>query len=167
MSRSWFLVPRTVLLALSVLVWGTLSSLGAIIAAVRDPKGARANAVQVLFSRGILLMSGVRVIVSGRERVPPGGVVLMSNHRSHFDVPALVAALPELRLRWVAKRDLGPIPVLGWAMRAAGHILVDRQNRARAIESLAHARRALERGAAVVVFPEGTRSPDSNLLPFK
>jgi len=167
MAPAWISATRTVAIVPLVLLWSALIATFAIISSVGDRDGSRVNAMQILFSRGVLFLSGVRLVVSGRERVPAGGMILMANHRSHFDVPALIAALPELQLRWVAKKELGRIPIFGWSMRAAGHVLVDRRNRAKAIESLVRARHALARGRAMVVFPEGTRSLDARLLPFK
>jgi 1-acyl-sn-glycerol-3-phosphate acyltransferase len=94
--------------------------------------------------------------------------VFMSNHRSHLDVFAVVAALRELQLRWVAKRELTRIPVFGWALRRSGHVIIDRSDQEKAIESLRAARLQMERGVSLVIFPEGTRSRDGvDLLPLK
>jgi 1-acyl-sn-glycerol-3-phosphate acyltransferase len=92
----------------------------------------------------------------------------MSNHATHIDVLAVVAALPELQLRWVAKRELTEVPVFGWALRHAGHVIVDRSNHEQAMRSLRAARRKMARGVSVMIFPEGTRGPGGGaMLPFK
>jgi 1-acyl-sn-glycerol-3-phosphate acyltransferase len=105
--------------------------------------------------------------VRGRERLDRGATYLvMSNHQSHYDVPVLYYVLgPNLRM--VAKKELFGVPIFGAAMRAAGFIEIDRQNRDRAIESLEVARTQLARGTHVWIAPEGTRSESGELLPFK
>jgi 1-acyl-sn-glycerol-3-phosphate acyltransferase len=92
--------------------------------------------------------------------------VFMANHHSHFDVLALLHALP-FDLRAVAKKELAYVPVFGWALAAAGFIFVDRSSRDRAIDSLRRAAEVLRAGRSILVFAEGTRSPDGSLLPFK
>lgn len=92
--------------------------------------------------------------------------VVMSNHRSVYDIPVLFQAFPRT-LRMVTKTELFKIPVWGPAMRAAGFIEIDRKDRARAIASLAVARARLESGVNVWIAPEGTRSRDGTLREFK
>lgn len=119
------------------------------------------------WARRILRGAGTPVLVEGRERIPVGGpVVYASNHSSMFDIWALAAALPG-SIRFVAKEELARIPLLGLAMVAAGHVTIDRTNRARAMEAYAQAARTIrEWGISVVVFPEGTRSRTGELGPF-
>jgi 1-acyl-sn-glycerol-3-phosphate acyltransferase len=79
-----------------------------------------------------------------------------------------VAALEEFQLRWVAKRELTRIPVFGWALRHTGHIIIDRSDHEQAIASLRAARKQMEEGISVMIFPEGTRGVTGQpLLPFK
>jgi 1-acyl-sn-glycerol-3-phosphate acyltransferase len=99
---------------------------------------------------------------------PHAPYVFMSNHRSQYDIFAVVEALPEFQLRWVAKKELASIPFFGWALRRGGHIVVDRSDTAQAVASLRAAREKMAAGVSVVIFPEGTRAaPDETLLPFK
>jgi 1-acyl-sn-glycerol-3-phosphate acyltransferase len=120
------------------------------------------------WSRRVLRGAGIPVHVDGLERIPLGGpVVYASNHSSMFDIWALAAVLPG-SIRFVAKQELARIPLLGPAMVAAGHVTIDRTNRARAMEAYAQAARTIRQwGLSVVVFPEGTRSLSGELGPFK
>lgn len=120
------------------------------------------------WSRRVLRGAGTPVQIEGAERIPLGGpVVYASNHSSMFDIWALAATLPG-SIRFVAKQELEKIPLLGPAMVAAGHVTIDRTNRARAMEAYAQAARTIrEKGVSVVVFPEGTRSRTGELGPFK
>jgi len=93
--------------------------------------------------------------------------IVISNHQSWFDVFALGAALP-VRYRFVAKQELGEIPVFGRAWKSCGHVSVDRGNREAAIEALDQAWREIhEDKLTMILFPEGTRSPDGRLKAFK
>jgi 1-acyl-sn-glycerol-3-phosphate acyltransferase len=99
---------------------------------------------------------------------PTKPYVFMSNHASHFDVLAVVAALPEFQLRWVAKRELAEIPIFGWALRRGEHIIIDRSNPEQALASLRAAKTTMDTGVSVMIFPEGTREGhDHELLPLK
>ena len=116
-----------------------------------------------------LRVSGVDVHGIRRTALDPRrSYVFMSNHASHFDALAVVAALPEFQLRWVAKRELLDVPFFGWALRRAGHIIIDRSNPEQAIASLRAAKIIMDTGVSVVIFPEGTREEhDHELLPLK
>jgi 1-acyl-sn-glycerol-3-phosphate acyltransferase len=118
------------------------------------------------WSRDLLRAAGTRVRVVGLERVPAGPVVYASNHSSMFDIWALAATLPG-SVRFVAKHELGRIPLLGRAMITAGHIMIDRAHPARALEVYRQAAAVIGSGISAVVFPEGTRSRTGELLPFK
>ena len=120
------------------------------------------------WARAILRAARVRVEVSGIENLPTDrSAILVANHESWFDVFALVANLP-VEYRFVGKVELTRIPLFGPAWLSAGHISIDRADRQRAIQSLERAGEILHPGRAVVVmFPEGTRTPDGALLPFK
>lgn len=122
-----------------------------------------------LWAQTNLVIGGVRVRVTRRAPLDPrSAYVFMSNHASHFDVVAVVAALSEFQLRWVAKRELAMIPVFGWALRNAGHIIIDRSNPEQAIATLRAAKAQMDTGVSVMIFPEGTRERhDHELLPLK
>jgi 1-acyl-sn-glycerol-3-phosphate acyltransferase len=120
------------------------------------------------WSRDILKAAGTPVVAEGLERIPRDRpVIYVSNHSSMFDIWALSATLPG-SVRFVAKQELFRIPLLGGAMRAAGHIPIDRAARKKAFEAYDQAARMIRSGtSSPVVFPEGTRSRTGELLPFK
>ena len=120
-----------------------------------------------IWSGWILGFLGIPLAVTGRERLEPGQTyVLMSNHQSVFDIFALFRSC-DRPFRMVAKRILFWIPILGWSMAMCGFIPIDRSNRDSAIRSLDRAARKIRSGVSVLVFPEGTRSRDGTLQPFK
>ena len=116
----------------------------------------------------ILWAGGVRVVIEGVENVHMNEPqVFASNHQSWFDVFALSAVIPK-RYRFVAKKELERIPIFGRAWKAAGHISIDRGDRGSAIRSLELGGELIRKdNSSVVIFPEGTRSWDGALLPFK
>jgi len=120
------------------------------------------------WSRGVLRMSGVRVQLHAPDRAQwPHRAVIVANHQSWFDVFALAATLP-VSYRFVAKEELSRIPVFGTAWQACGHVSLPRKDRSRAIRSLKRASDQVREGkSAIILFPEGTRSPDGRLRAFK
>ena len=115
----------------------------------------------------ILATCRVEVLADGLERLPRARpCVYMSNHQSVFDVVAIVATLP-VHWKFVAKRELTWIPFFGWALVLCRQVIVDRRDRASSVESLARAAERVRSGASVIIFPEGTRSPDGALREFK
>jgi 1-acyl-sn-glycerol-3-phosphate acyltransferase len=120
-----------------------------------------------VWSRGLLLASGVRLEVErGGALDPRGRYIFMANHQSLFDIPVLLATLPG-QTRFLAKHSLFRIPLFGWAIRAGGFIPVDREDRSRARDVFLAATARLRAGTSVLLFPEETRSRDGRLLPFQ
>lgn len=121
-----------------------------------------------IWSGLLLAAGGIRVSAEGVEHLDPDAPqVLMANHQSLLDVLALFHALP-VSLRFVAKRELGRVPLFGAAMRRSGHVLIDRGNRVQAVEAMRDAgERMKEEGLTLALFPEGTRSPDMELRRFR
>lgn len=120
-----------------------------------------------LWSRCVMGISGAKVEVHHEGPVPEGPVLFLCNHQGALDITALFLALPKPFV-FVAKRSVFSYPFLGWYIGAAGYIPVDRANRESAIRNLeAAGDRIRQSGQSVTVFPEGTRSADGSVLPFK
>jgi 1-acyl-sn-glycerol-3-phosphate acyltransferase len=123
--------------------------------------------VSVFGGRVWLRLIGVRVQVKGEENLERGrAYVLISNHRSYIDPPALLSFLKK-RLGFIAKKELLKVPVLGQGMRYVNAIAIDRSNRVRAIQTMQTAAERLRSGISYIVFAEGTRAKEDEFLPFK
>jgi 1-acyl-sn-glycerol-3-phosphate acyltransferase len=134
---------------------------------VRWRRGGVYDQTQHKWARRLLKTAGTPVTLVGFDKVPRDQpVVYVSNHQSWFDILALAGTIPGT-LRFVAKKEMASIPLLGQAMKAAGHIYIDRQNRAQAIEAYEEVAGWIRDGLSTVVFPEGTRSRTGRLLAFK
>ncbi len=119
------------------------------------------------WANSILWVSRARITVTGAEKLEPGrSYIFMANHQSNADIPLLLGRLPA-QFRWLAKAELFKIPIFGRAMRGVGYISIDRSNRKSAFESLKQAALTIRNGTSVLIFPEGTRSRDGRILPFK
>ena len=116
----------------------------------------------------LLRCSGVDVVLDNQRVIDPERPqIIVANHTSWFDVLALAAHLPG-RYVFVAKKELERAPFFGPAVRACGHIFIDRHDRSKALASLAVARGFLEeQSPTIIMFPEGTRSATGELQPFK
>ena len=120
------------------------------------------------WSRAIVRFAEIDIDVTGLEQVPDDeAFVVMSNHRSHYDIPVLFQALRPRRLRMVAKAELFRVPIWAGAMRAAGFVEVNRSNRIAAMRSLERAREAIRSGTSIWIAPEGTRGTGAELGSFK
>ncbi|MEO1232607.1 MAG: lysophospholipid acyltransferase family protein [Myxococcota bacterium] len=119
------------------------------------------------WARTVVSTCGVQVEAEDFDRpLPHPAYVVLSNHTSHFDVVAIYSRFPR-DLFPVAKRELGKIPVFGWALRSGAAIMIDRGDRGRAKASIDAAAAAVRGGRSVLMFPEGTRSAGHELGPFK
>src|SRR5579859_3238231 len=109
---------------------------------------------------------GVRVHVTGTERIPQGTCLFVANHTSSADAPAVVGAIPR-RIAILLKKSLFNFPIVGQAFRLAHFIPVDRAKHDAAIAAVEKAIEAMRDGQSFLIYPEGTRSPDGRLQPFK
>lgn len=157
------------ILKLAVVVMVTVpAALVTVLLGLFDPHGKHVYFIGRFWAWLILALGGVAIRVYGLEGLDARQRYLfMVNHQSNIDIPVLLQSLPGFQLRWIAKRELLWVPFFGWAMWAGKHIAVDRTDGAGALSSLKKAARRMASGISVVVFPEGTRSIDGRLLPFK
>ena len=139
----------------------------AIITGFFSKTGNVPHMVATVWARTILFVSGVKIKTSGVDKLgPERSYIFMANHQSNFDILAVFAGLP-FQFRWLAKAELFKIPIFAQGMRGCGYISIDRKNRESAFRSLRMAADRIKNGASVMIFPEGTRSRDGKLLPFK
>ncbi len=116
----------------------------------------------------ILKVTGVKVVVRGLEKIDrTRSYMIMSNHQSHFDGPALALGLGGLQFRWIAKKELLRIPLFGHCLNSSRNIFIDRTNRDAAIASIRNGIGRLPEGAGVMCFAEGTRSDSGRIEAFK
>lgn len=158
---------RAALLWLGIGAATVLFGLPAIAAAFVPPRGDWFLRFARGWARTILFLSGVPVRVIGRERLATRrSAVVVANHESFADILVLLASLP-MQVRFLAKRSVFRVPILGWSIRAAGFVPVDRGDRARGAATFDAALTRLADGRSVVIFPEETRTRTGELLPFK
>ena len=164
-SPDMYIYPVLITTIVAVTIFCSVMSL--VFAALLRRPDDTVHRVARFWGNAILFLSGVRVRVEGLENIPRGiPVIFMSNHQGNYDIFTLLGRIP-VQFRWIAKKEVFAIPLLGPAMKKAGYISIDRQDRARAIGSMDEAAAKIRQGNSVMTFPEGTRSPDGVIRPFK
>ncbi len=149
--------------AVDTLVLSSLSALSGL----WDRSGDTVLRIARLWSRLVLAAPGVKLKIEQRTELDPGRpYVFMANHASMIDIWAVFVGVP-VPFRFIAKKQLSWIPIFGWAMAAGRMIFIDRQNAVAARRSIEEAARRIRAGQSVVIFPEGTRTRDGRLRPFK
>jgi 1-acyl-sn-glycerol-3-phosphate acyltransferase len=155
----FFLIPA---ITLYTIVLGAAS----IVSSLLDRRGYFAHGCARAWSWLILKTTGVRVTIEGLDRIRPGTTyVFVSNHQSIYDTPVIFASLP-YQLRIIAKESLARFPVLGWHLKRGGHLFVDRRHPDRA-GILKRWRALVSEGLSLIIYAEGTRSPDGHVARFK
>ena len=151
-------------IVLATIVFGTAS----LIVSFFDRTGATQMRVARTWARTLLMVSGVRVRVEGLEQIDPGGsYVFISNHLSYMDTPVALAHIP-VQFRFLAKRGLFQIPFLGQHLSRAGHVPVPRGDPRAAVKTMQTAAEVIQqKKISLLIFPEGGRSHDGELRPFK
>ena len=166
LHRFFIRVRFVLILPFTLVIWGT----AAVIVSLWDPGGFRTYRwIGMTWTRFMLMLAGTRFKVIGVEnlKTQDGPYVVVMNHQSYMDIPVIVQGLP-FQVRFVSKRELLKIPFFGSAARRCGSIFIERSDRKDALSGLRAVGRTLkELGVSVVLAPEGTRSPDGRLLPFK
>ena len=161
MIRFLYLNAFILLFSVIMCIWGICISL----------LGAKKISVHrycaVPWAKTILFMCGVRLNVKGSENIKNDTpYIFVSNHQSYFDIFALLAGLP-VDFKFILKQELMRIPFLGATMKRAGYISIDRGDAKQAIKQMNMAAEEIKSGASVLIFPEGSRSRDGLVKPFK
>ena len=158
---------RTVYIFLYVLPATAVLGIIAIVVSFFSRTGNAVHIIARIWSKSILFVSGIEVFVAGLANIDTSkSYIYMSNHRSNFDIPVLLGCLP-IQFRWLAKAELFKIPIFGRAMSGAGYVKIDRFNRESAFKSIDEVAAKMKNGVSVMIFPEGTRSEDGDVKPFK
>lgn len=157
------LVALVVMVSLVVLLGGLTLVVG-----LFHPSRRLMDVCSMAWARAVLFFVGVRLTIKGREKA--AGVTpafFIGNHQSGLDIPIVIYALGG-RVRFMAKDSLFRIPLFGWVIRRYGFVPIDRSNVRRTLETLKHMLAAMQRHPiSMTAFPEGTRSRDGRLLPFR
>lgn len=149
------------LIGAATIVLGAVSLLSSLVSGT----GRFAHRCAQWWSRVILLSSGIRVERRGAALPPPdASCVFVANHASFYDIPILFTTVPR-QLRILAKAGLGRVPFIGWHLLRSGHLLVDRTSSGPA--TFRRMKRMVRHGASLIVFPEGGRTEDGRVMPFK
>lgn len=151
-----------------LLIHTTICSVLALLFGLTDRSHKLYFILTKVFSAPVLAIAGIKVKITGKENVIPGTpYVFVSNHLSLFDIPVLQRYVPN-DFSFVFKKEIAKVPLFGWQMQAGPHIIIDRQNPAKAMKSIEKAKKMLKkRKVSVLLFPEGTRSKTGEMLPFK
>jgi 1-acyl-sn-glycerol-3-phosphate acyltransferase len=132
-----------------------------------DRKGKVIHRYARLWGKVALWANRVKVKVEGMEHLKEEGpYIFMSNHQGSYDIFALLGHLP-FQFKWLAKKELFSIPFFGWTMAVAGYISIDRKGTRETVEAMNKAAERIRDGMSVVIFPEGSRSQDGTIQPFK
>jgi 1-acyl-sn-glycerol-3-phosphate acyltransferase len=164
MAFFWSLLIVDPLIILSTIGCGSAS----FVVSFFEKAGRTQMKVARVWARSLLLFAGVRVTVEGLEKIEAGaGYVFVSNHLSYMDTPVVLSHIPA-EFRFLAKRGLFQIPFLGNYLKRGGHIPVPREDPRAAVKALTRAAETIrEHGISVLIFPEGGRSENGELQPFK
>ena len=152
------------LIVLSTVFFGS----GSILISLFESTGNPTLRLARIWARTLLWFTNVRVEVEGLEKIDPQGrYVFCCNHLSYMDTPAVLANIP-VQFRFLAKEELFKIPFMGTHLRQAGHVPVPLDDPRAALKVMTHAAQLLQsRAISLLIFPEGGRSEDGNLQPFK
>ena len=151
------------IIIIATIIMGSIS----LIVSLFDPAGRKQHEISRMWSRMLLKVSGVKMRIEGLEKIEPArSYVFVVNHRSLMDTPVVLAHIP-VQFRFLAKKGLFSIPLLGTHLRRARHLPVVRDNPRASLKSMGDAARIIrERGISVLLFPEGGRGVDQ-LREFK
>ncbi|QQS37516.1 MAG: 1-acyl-sn-glycerol-3-phosphate acyltransferase [Ignavibacteriales bacterium] len=151
-----------------IVLFTIICSVFAIIFALADKSYRSYFWLSKIFSGGVLWISGIKLNVTGIENFQPEGTyILVSNHSSQFDIPAMQYAIP-VRMSIVFKQELVKIPLFGWQLYLGPYVMINRKKADEAVKSIERAKFLMkEKKVSILLFAEGTRSRDGEIQPFK
>lgn len=154
-----------------ILCWAVLATLvlflPCMVVTLLSNTGNQAFRLTQVWARIVLAASFVRVRIRNRERIKKGiSYIIISNHQSFYDIPAIVTTLG-IQFRWVITKGVLKVPLFGYALYASRNIFIDRSNPGRAMKSIRAGMKRIPPGVSVLIFPEGGRSRDGAVRPFK
>ena len=124
------------------------------------------NIVAKVWAKVLLFLAGTKITVNGLDNIPNAPVLFVSNHRSWFDIPAIYSYLPH-PTGFVAKKEIRKVPILSQWMKCIDCLFIDRENIREGLKTILLGIDLLKNGHSLVIFPEGTRSKQDDMLPFK
>lgn len=158
---------RAVFLIFSAILYSAILFVPAYISCFLDRSGRWPSFFQRLWVNWLLGTSSIRLKLEGLENLKKDqSYILVSNHASILDIPGIISAAP-FPVRFIAKKSLMWFPVFGWFLYLSEHILIDRESTQSALKSLKRASSLLKKGISIIVFAEGTRTPDGEVKEFK
>ncbi len=161
------MIRSALLVTLGIIITAFMSGMVVILFPLLKYGANSAHRIAKIWARMLLFICGIKADLIGSENIPAGGpYVFMANHQSDFDVLLALVYIPG-QFRWIVKKELFVFPIFGEAMRRAEYIEIDRQNREKALKSLDEAALQVKKGKSLMTFPEGTRSRDGKIRPFK
>ncbi|MEA1882346.1 MAG: lysophospholipid acyltransferase family protein [Candidatus Marinimicrobia bacterium] len=166
--RRFSISLRSLWFIINVVLWTIIFASAGIIGSLFEWRGKFLSWIAQSWSKWLLAIGGIKYRVIGLSRLDPKGhFVFAANHESALDIPLVFAGLP-FHVVSIAKIELKWMPIFGWAMMAGGHFFVDRRKHKKALNSLEKAKSSMTKNPrSIIIFPEGTRSLDGEIKPFK
>ena len=165
--ESLFKIIRVMWIAIWAAIATIMLGIPVMVAGLLRRTGNLAFSISKLWAYTMLAVSFVRTEIKNKAKIQPRtSYIIISNHQSLYDIIALVTTLG-IQYRWFIKNEVLKIPIFGYALYASRNIFIDRANTASAIQSINQGIDRLPGGVSVMVFAEGTRSPDGLIHEFK
>jgi|DewCreStandDraft_1066081.scaffolds.fasta_scaffold00062_114 1-acyl-sn-glycerol-3-phosphate acyltransferase len=156
---------RTVISWIAIVFWTTVFGIWGVFLSIVLPSRVTRYAIRP-WAQLVLKSCGVKVELEGVENLPKEPSIIMYNHQSTFDIFAFAASLP-IEWKAVMKQEVASIPFVGWVSKLTGHYFVARDNSSKDVQEIRKLVEKIKSGPSVLIAPEGTRSSDGKLLPFK
>jgi 1-acyl-sn-glycerol-3-phosphate acyltransferase len=161
------LILLSLLAGILAIIWTIVCSIISVFATLLDRRGKLYHGMSRFWSQGLLVLFGVRLKIIGAKNIDRSrNYVFVSNHVSFMDIPVLLAGIDD-DIRLTYRSTLARMPIWGWALRFGHFLMIDRSSPMKAQRTIQRAKELLKQNASIQLFPEGTRSRDGHLQPFK